>query len=399
MDSYIYINLISKQLIANVIPTLSNKENIKKIYLVLAGNMFEDKANSLEKYYRSKGLQDIEIFHCLEPNDYYSLRRKAKGLFRDIKTFHPDDSIVLNATGGTKPMSLAFTQEFDNLREKSMAIYMDTDNKKITILSDLDGLPNLPYKSVLDIEDYLRLNGFAADVWVDNFSQDHDPILSRFDLSQTLISAANRPEQPISALNKICQKTNFSQNGKIFLPEVEIGFNPSVKLTQILELAAEHGMIRWQNQTVTFKSEEAARYLGGGWFEELIYLAAHDAGIEHIALSLKGHQINNSNASQEDNVTNELDVVLLNNNQMMIIEAKTVNWKSPGSGQSVTLKLDSLTADLGGPFAKGLLASALEFKDSTRDRINIKSNLIPYRVVSYQILLNYLKEWKVKTDK
>jgi hypothetical protein len=398
MDSYIYINLISKQLIPNVIPTLSNKENIKKIYLVLAGSTYEDKAKLLEKYYKNKGLQDIEIFHCLDPNDYYSVRSKAKGLFKYIKTSHPDDSIVLNATGGTKPMSLAFTQEFDKLREKSMAIYMDTDNKKITILSDLDGLPNLPYKSVLDIEDYLRLNGFAADSWVDNFSKDHAPILSRFNLSQTLINAANRPDQPISALNKICQKTNFNQNGKKFLPEVEIGFKPSAKLVQVLLMAAEHGMIKWQDQTVFFDSEDAASYLGGGWFEELIYLAAHEVGIEHIALSLEGHQINNRNASEEDNVKNELDVVLVNNNQMMIIEAKTVNWKSPGSGQNVTLKLDSLTADLGGPFAKGLLASALEFKDSTRDRLNTKSNLIPYRVTSYQLLITYLKEWKVKTD-
>ena len=246
MDSYIYINLISKQLIPNVIPTLSNQENIKKIYLVLAGNMFKDKAQSLEKYYRSKGLQDIEIFHCQDPNDYYSLRHKAKGLFKDIKAFHPDNSIVLNATGGTKPMSLAFTQEFDNLRENSMAIYMDTDNKKVTILSDLEGLPNLPFKSVLNIEDYLMLNGFAADTRADNFSQDHDRIVSCFKLSQMLISVANSTEQPISALNKICQQTNFGKKGKTFLPEVEIGFKPSPKLTQVLNLVAEHGMIKWQ---------------------------------------------------------------------------------------------------------------------------------------------------------
>ena len=140
-------------------------------------------------------------------------------------------------------------------------------------------------------------------------------------------------------------------------------------------------------------------YLGGGWFEELIYLAAHEADIEYIALSLKGHQIDNRKAIHKDNVKNELDVVLVNNNHMMIVEAKTVNWKSPGSGQNVTLKLDSLTADLGGPFAKGLLASALEFNDSTRDRLNFKSNLTPYRVTSYQLMLNYLKEWKATTDK
>jgi hypothetical protein len=398
MDSYIIINLISQQLLPNVIPTLSLKNNVKKVYLVLAGRAFKHQADRLEKFYRDNGIDDIEVFSCQDPNDYHSLRQEAKDLFKDIKTPFPDDYIILNSSGGTKPMSFAFTQEFDNLPANSMAIYTDTLNKKVTILNDAADLPDLPYKSVLDIEDYLRLNDFIAVGWIDKHSQSHDEIASRYDLSKALIKAANQARQPISALNAICQQSNFSQKGKGFQPNVELAYRPSDELKALLHLAVNHQLIAWQEQSVTFTSEEAARYLGGAWLEELAYIAASEAEIEHVAMSLEGHQINKENSQQEDNVTNELDVVLVNNNQMMIIEAKTVNWAGKGSGQSVTLKLDSLTSDLGGPFAKGLLASALKFNQTTLDRLRNKRYLIPYQVSSYQELLKHLKEWKVKTQ-
>jgi hypothetical protein len=398
MDMYLVINLISQQLLPNVIPTLSLKSNVKKVYLVLAGNAFKHQADRLQQFYRDNGIDDIEVVQCQDPNDYYLLRQEAKGLFKDIKTRFPDDFITLNSSGGTKPMSFAFTQEFDNLPEKSMAIYTDTLNKKVTILNDADGLPDLPYRSVLDIENYLRLNGFIADCWIDKHCKSHDEIVSRYDLSQALIKAANQTRQPISALNAICQTSNFSQKGKEFQPNVDMQYPPSNELKTLLHLAVNHGLITWHNNSVTFTSEEAASYLGGVWLEELAYIAANEADIEHVALSLKGHQINKKHSQQEDNVTNELDVVLVNNNQMMIIEAKTVNWERNGSGQNVTLKLDSLTSALGGPFAKGLLASALKFNQTTLDRLRNKSNLTPYQVTSYQALLNHLKEWKVTTQ-
>ncbi len=401
---------MSEQLMPNVITTLSSINDIAKMVLVLADNRFRAKAKLVQAFYQDKGLKDVEIYLCGDPNDYPQLRQRAQVLFDELRQSHPAQQLILNATGGTKPMSLAFTQVFDKPSQGAISIYTDTQNKRVSILSDEPGMPILPYQSVLDIEDYLRLNNFEVEQKVDTYSRDIDAIEERAELSHAILSYATQDQYLITCLNSFCQKTEFGKGTYAFKPSViytELAAYSNLRpmqkdqLATLFEYCQKAGLISIRADGIEFTSEQSAVYLGGAWFEELIYLAAKESGVEHCAMNVEGHQLNQQKSKSEANVKNELDVVLVNNNQIMLIEAKTLNWNSnfnKGKGQDTALKLDSLTHHLGGVFAKGLLASLFPFNDSTQDRLRNIRSLTPLHVNGYTMLVHHLSNWKKQTE-
>ncbi|MEZ9329523.1 DUF1887 family CARF protein [Vibrio breoganii] len=387
----IHINLLSEQLIPNVIPTLSDKINVTKMYIVVAGESLQYKANHLKDFYQGKGIEEVEFFQCEDPNDFYALKFKAAELYKNIKAFYPEETIALNATCGTKPMSLAFTMEFDNLEQFSMPLYTDTINKRVIILNDNEKLDFLPYSDVLNIQDYFNLNHF--DVHEQRF-EDFAQMRDRESLTKQIMNAARNFPKAVSAMNAICQRTNFNDDAK-FDNTAQLKYTPKGDLKAILSTAQNHGLLKYTNEYVTFESADAARYLGGGWFEDLIYLAAEKAGIDKVALNVEGHLM-----SQRDGkpVLNEFDVVLMHNNQMKIVEAKTVNWDySEGQGQQATLKLDSLTNTYAGTFGSGTIASVFPFTQRIEDRISALRSIEGLHVTSFKQLIGHLEQWKNST--
>ena len=133
----IHINLISHQLLPNVISTLGEDvASIEKVILVVGDDKLSEHAQLLKDFYHRKGIRQVELFQCETSTDYARLRRRADSLYQQLREQYPAVMLALNATGGTKPMSIAFTQAFDKFDELSMAIYTDTSSKKISILNE-----------------------------------------------------------------------------------------------------------------------------------------------------------------------------------------------------------------------------------------------------------------------
>ncbi len=391
----IQINLMSEQLLPNVIPTLSQGvDNIEKIYLVLAGNLFKSHALLLKSFYEKKGIKEVSIFHCADANDYYALRAKADELYKNIKVFYPDAYIALNATGGTKPMSIAFTQVFDRLSENSMALYTDTANKKVIILNDADNIKDLPYLSVLSIDEYFSLYNFTVDSSIAHHDHTDNDIIDNGSLSKSCLSLVLRNKGIVGKLNSIAQTTNFG-SGRVdrFVSKVTLHSKIPKPLSSFFKLAEIAGLLTLSLDCIEFRDADVARYLGGGWIEELIYLAAIEAGITEVALNVEGHQ--------PQQAKNELDVVLLNNNQMLLIEAKTLNWSAPqnkGKGQDTVLKLESLTKNFGGLYAKGMIVTLYPLTSAMQDRLADMRNINAFCLKNYSSLVDKLRDWKSTTE-
>ncbi|WP_157826794.1 Card1-like endonuclease domain-containing protein [Colwellia sp. 12G3] len=394
----IHINLISHQLLPNVIGSFSNPDKEMKIILVLGDNKLKEKAVLLEDFYRKKGVTHIETINCQTSTDHAKIFVRAEALFEQLRFEYPNAMIAVNATGGTKPMSIAFTQVFDKLTEKSMVFYTDTIEKQNTILTNphQNKFPPLPYVSVLNVDDYLYLNQFNVNSEINKHCREHDNIIDRRPVTDFLLGLCKRETNLISLLNGLAGQTNFSSNNK-FKPVVERvpQFNSMVSCYQHFERA---NLVTFNEAeaTITFSSEEAARYIGGAWFEEFAYLAAFDSGIDYVSTSVDGHWLDKNNT--ESSVSNELDLVLVHNNQMMIVECKTSNWREAGKGQDVTLKLESLMRNLGGSHAKGILLSVFELPEHTHDRVKNLNNLTPLSGGAIHGLVNQLKDWKSKVS-
>ena len=385
----IHINLVSNQLLPNVIPTLSQGVNdIEKIYLVTAGTDFENSAHLLKTFYESKGVEKVELYRCEDPNDYYALRYKAKDLYLDIKCFYPNAFVALNATGGTKPMSIAFTQEFDHLADNSMALYTDTLSKKVIILNDADNLPDLPYHSVLSVQDYFTLSNFKLKSCITLETNAHEILESREMLSKALLVLGSQQSSCIAQLNAIAQQTNFAHSNMNLDNEITFLHPISAALTSILTMDEAKQFVTLYNKSLYFYDENAIRYFAGGWLEEIIYLAALEAGVEHVAMDLLGTQ---------NNAENQLDVVLTNNNQMLIIEAKTLDWSKGKKGQNEILKLEGLTQHFGGSLGKSMFISLFPSTTAMDDRIANIRGMSFLKLTNYEDLLAYLVNWKNST--
>ncbi|MBB5192148.1 hypothetical protein HNQ50_002885 [Silvimonas terrae] len=99
---------------------------------------------------------------------------------------------------------------------------------------------------------------------------------------------------------------------------------------------------------------DARQFLGGGWFEwwllRQVEVLAGELPIQDAAASVRVRLPND--------VSNEFDVVILCNNHLYVIEAKTINagMADKGVGLTTLFKLDSLSS-LGGMRAEAMLAS------------------------------------------
>lgn len=389
----IHINLMSQQIIPNVIPVLTKADEVSKVYLVLAGKQFRSNAELLRDFYHKKGIENVDLFLCDDPNDFYTLKTKAQQLFDDIRLVNPEETIYLNATGGTKPMSLAFAMVFDDIAQNSIPIYTDSIGKRVVVLNDDERSKDLQYADVLNIKDYFYLNRFEV---FDSVYDNYVNMLDREELTKEILEHARNAPSIVAELNKIAQISAFNHPDQ-FVSSVNCGYEPSRSLKGVLKLAQVHGLLKFRGQDIQFESIDAARYLGGGWFEELIYLAATDAGITGVGLNIKGRFITDQNNSQ---VNNEFDVVLIHNNQMMIVEAKTRKWgKQKISGQDTVLKLESLVNKYGGAFAKGELVTFYELPSSIKARLTTLNNVSVLNVESYEDLTNEFTKWKESTLK
>lgn len=387
---HVHINLVSNQLLPNLIPALGDNA-CTHVILVLGDHTLKARAEALADMYRDRDIE-VTLFEGRSSHDVAALKQQAREVIDRLSTEFAGMRWILNATGGTKPMSLTFTNAFNqyNIMAKAHAepgqdpnwaliIYTDSQNKAIPILNDEDGLqlPPLPYQSVLSLDQLLEANGFMMTDAID--ATNDDAVVAREALSRFLAKHYSKEKNPqmLGQLHFHASEAakDYPNTATQILSHAP--FNTWAKLYQRL---ADEGLIEWSEgeQEITFTSYEACRYLAGMWLEELTYLLAKGAGFEEVMMNVEGvwgdrhdraNFLTENTASKGKN--NEFDVLVRHNNQLLTIECKAVNWQSKfANSQDVTQKLDNLSRKLGGVYGQSLLVSVYACPDAMRNRAN-----------------------------
>jgi len=392
----IHINLISEQLIPNLVPTLSDS-NCKGVVLVLGDSTLSDRAERLEYIYSQRGVDVVKHMQGKSSFKLSDIKCQAKELIDFLKNNHSDKRWVLNATCGTKPMALTFTSAFNeynatlsNINDSAFIIYTDSQNKEIPLLND--GIEfSLPYKSELTIDEILAANGFM--IMSEITKNNDDDIIKRKDLTEYL---SNKLLQDCIGMLGTLQAmaTEASKdfpNNKVQSMRKE----PISTYAQVYNKLNENGLISWDSDTKTiiFNSEDACRYLAGRWLEEMTYLTALKCGFEEVAMSVEGVWGDKYDLAdaQKDNRSlkgknNEFDILIRTNNQLLTIECKARNWSANSQGvnestqQDVMHKLDNLGRKLGGLFGLNVLVSVYSLtpamiERAKSNRINVLDNI------------------------
>lgn len=376
----IHINLVSEQLLPNLIPTFADSL-CHGVVLVLGDNTQSERADRLTELYQGRGLPILWRSEGSSSHRLVRLQEQASTLIDWLDSHHPDKKWMLNATCGTKPMALAFANAFNRFNSsrpdtavdgipRALILYTDSQNREFPLLNEGINYA-LPWRSIVTLDEMLAANGFESSSHL--HTGNDQEIQGRAELTQYLARQFQSAHQGIigklqGMASDACR--DFSQYQSQTMKEAPHG--PNAELYRRL---VQDGLIEWDGQSaqIRFLCEDGCSYLAGRWLEELTYLSALECGFEEIAMSVEGRWRGKPiKPGNKRGNNNEFDVLICHNNQLLIIECKAKQWGNKQQGdstnQDVVLKLESLGRKLGGLYGERLLISARKLPDEMKQR-------------------------------
>jgi hypothetical protein len=155
----LHVILASDQVLQNLIPVLM--ERPQRVCLVVTTALARRGPD--QRLRRLLRQVDAELIRCTDAPDagFADIRAYAHQVVEQVITAGADAEIVLNATGGTKLMAIAYVEVFRGIAQR--ILYTDTAHQRIEYLpSERDAaVPTpTPMTNVLDVPGYLRAQGF-----------------------------------------------------------------------------------------------------------------------------------------------------------------------------------------------------------------------------------------------
>jgi len=253
--------------------------------------------------------------------------------------------IALNATGGTKPMSIAAYEVFRGLDLPIFYVHPQTDRVVWMHPADRPGF---------GIEDRVRLPQFLQAHGVTLLSRNRTVMpVRRRELVQDLVDGISRFSEPLGTLNYLAGRAEGGL--RVEVPEKKRGWSD---LTDLIGLFADAGLLQQEGAWLLFPDEEARFFVNGGWLEHHVFFHVKNLARKTPAI----HDMAQGVEVRRGQVRNELDVAFLHNNRLHLIECKTRQLRQGGA--DAVYKLDSLTDALGGLKARAMLVSYRQPNDA-----------------------------------
>jgi hypothetical protein len=351
-----HLILVSAQPIPNLTPILDDKLRPKQVIMLVSPDM-QERSIALENIFKPKG---ISVQRCLI-NDPWDAGQISDQVL-DIITHYPKGGIALNATGGTKLMSIAAYEVF---RSENLPIfYIHPEQDKLIWLSPKQ--PAIALSNRLKIEDYLTAYG-ASSVVIPDRTGVPEPLRQ---LAQHLITDIDRYAGELGALNYLAYQANNPQ----LTSQIEDGPQTKPQLWELLDLFVAAGLCTINGHNLRFMDESARFNANGGWLEMYTYACClnlkKSCGIQDVA----GNIIINRQPAGRAVVKNEIDIGLIKANRLHLIECKTKQFKEDKDAD-ILYKLDSLRDLMGGLQGRAMLVSFNNLDKTSRARakeLNIK---------------------------
>ncbi|UJP06369.1 MAG: DUF1887 family CARF protein [Nitrosomonas sp.] len=343
-----HLILVSAQPIPNITPMLDDAVKPKKVIMLVSPDM-QERARALETIFKPRG---ISVESCAIADPWNAEQVSDKVL--DILCHYPDGDIALNATGGTKLMSIAACEAFRSANAPIYYVHPRYD--RLLWLS-----PKLPPHELagrLKLKDYLMAYG-ADQVDIPAGVQSVPRAIQ--ELTHQLLAGINRYADELGTLNYLAyQADNPRLNAKI-----DHTRQARPMLWELLELFENAGICRLEHRMISFPDQSARFIANGGWLEMHTYAACFQlkqkCGIQDVACNI----VIQRHPAGKTAVKNEIDVGLIHANRLHLIECKT---KHVEKNSDMLYKLDSLRDLMGGLQGRVMLISFNSLDKASRAR-------------------------------
>lgn len=353
----VHLVLATEQNLANLIPALQLQA--REVWVLQTPKMRASGGHlAAALKARKVAVQRIDF----DDRDVTTLHQQAEQVAERVAEHLHGRAITVNLTGGTKLMTLAVTQTLAALLDtgaeatRPHLVYTDTAHRRLDWLAPVPR--SEPMHSVLKLDDLLLAQGYRQVSDAERADRQR-AAQERADLTRWLGDQAGSLARFFGSVNALAQEA--SHDGRPFQPEQWLQFPPGGRAAEWLSRARDASLIDWRgDECVRFLSVQAARYMGGGWAEELVWLKA--AGSRWDGGWAPGLKLEHADSGSQ----NELDTVLLHGNRLLVVESKAERAGHKTADR--IYKLAQLSRQIGGAFAQALLVSARELRDEHRRR-------------------------------
>lgn len=351
-----HLCLVSAQPTPNLTPALDPTVAPRRVLLLVSPDMLR-RAGWLESVLTVRGVH-VETWPIEDAWNIEHVQHRLVHLLERKKMLVARADIALNATGGTKPMSIAAYEVF---RRSDLPIFYIHPEQDRLIWMHPSG------RAPLDLANRVTLDAFFQAHGARQQSAKTTVIpQERRALTDWLVTQSTRLAPALGTINWLAMKSTRT----LISPVLTAEQRHDMALTDILGRCAGAGLLNIRAGQVHFASEAARFYVNGGWLEEHVYAVFQEfghaeRGIQDLARSVE--------ISRDDprggEILNEIDVACLAENRLYLVECKTRRWKSKDSPGADTLyRLDALSDLLGGLQGRALLVSYLDLPDHVRRR-------------------------------
>lgn len=347
----IHLCLVYNTATANITPALDPDFRPQEVILLHSPDQ-EYRAHCLELVLKPTGIK-VSRWSIQDARDVEHIRDRVLELM--IEREHED--IALNATGGTRPMSIAAYEIFKEFGKPIFYVHPETDY--VSWMHQRD-LPSFNVADRIKLPAFLQAHG--AEVGNQGERRGVPENLRR--LTQELINHAESLAKPLAALNWLAQQAEANLRS----PPLTEGQRHWSELQALIQLLASENLLIYQNNCLHFKDEVSRFFVNGGWLEAYTYGLVFGLRSESSKIQDVGRSIEIIRDSTGKAVKNELDVAFLHKNHLYVIECKTKKFLDSQStdqssadfdtpGAEVLYKLDTLKWILGGVQTQIMLVS------------------------------------------
>ena len=334
---YHHFCFVSDQLVPNYLPVLEEELRASKVTLAVTGKMLP-KAQFLQKVLESHNIETEQLLLGKDSSAFDQLQDMIIQWLEE----NEKDNVILNLTGGTKPMAITAQEAFRMMGKPIFYVDIQTDN-----VWWLDSNKNANHWEILcqlrhpiDLKTYLKLYGCDVISY-----KNPSPLLQWRTIAELLAENVLKWQQGIVSLT-----THAKQEKSLHFMQ-DCNQKETKDLVEVLKL---NNVIQCKGNTLAFTSDAAKVFMAGGWLEYYIYnqITNRIPNKKNVNRSYLNARIIDSKK-----MTNEFDVLTVFRGNLYVFECKSGYVFTHENANTAIYKLDALIDKIGGLRSKGILVS------------------------------------------